>query len=357
MQGCLSLILHAHLPYVRHPEHEKFLEESWLYEAITESYIPLLKLLDGWHADGVKARFTLTLTPTLCAMLRDELLRSRYVRHLDGMIQLTEKELLRTRWEPDTHRLAEFYHERLKDIQKYYQTIEGDLLQRFREAQERGQLEIITSAATHALLPLMANQAGSLRAQILTGCDDYRACFGRDPLGIWLPECAYMDGLDALLAEANLRWFIVDAHGILNARPKPRYNIFAPIITEHGVAAFGRESDSARQVWSREKGYPGDSRYRDFYRDIGFDLDLEYVKPYLPAPDHRGFTGIKYHAITNRTAHKAIYRRDDALDAADEHATAFLQARTSQIERVAGLVGPAPTHLAPIDRQLFWDWL
>src|SRR5512137_2485626 len=98
--GYLSLVLHAHLPFVRHPEHEKFLEESWLFEAITETYLPLLGVMNGWHRDGMEARFTLTLSPTLCAMLRDPLLQDRYRRHLQGAIDLAEKELHRTHWEP-----------------------------------------------------------------------------------------------------------------------------------------------------------------------------------------------------------------------------------------------------------------
>lgn len=356
MQGYLSLILHAHLPFVRHPDHEKFLEESWFYEAITESYIPLLQMFDGWHADGMKARLTMTLTPTLCAMLRDDLLQTRYARHLENLIQLVENEVLRTRWEAATNRLAEFYQQRLKGIRKYYQACDGDLLGRFRDVQERGQLEIITSAATHALLPLMAKSPGSLRAQIMTGREEYQRCFGREPAGIWLPECAYADGLDAVLAEAGLRWFIVDTHGILNANPKPRYTIFAPIVTPNRVAVFGRESDSARQVWSREQGYPGDARYRDFYRDIGFDLDFDYVKPYLPAPEQRGFTGIKYHRITDRTAYKEIYNREDALQAAREHAGSFLHARIDEMERVAAILDRPPIIVAPFDAELFGHW-
>src|SRR6516225_512064 len=92
MPGYLSLVLHAHLPFVRHPEHEQFLEESWLFEAITESYVPLLLLLERWQNDGVRARLTLTLTPTLCAMLQDPLLQARYSRHLDQLLELAEQE-------------------------------------------------------------------------------------------------------------------------------------------------------------------------------------------------------------------------------------------------------------------------
>ena len=93
MSGYLSLILHAHLPFVRHPEHEKFLEENWLFEAITETYVPLLQLLERWRRDGLKPRLTLTLTPTLCSMLRDPLLQDRYARHLNELIELADYKL------------------------------------------------------------------------------------------------------------------------------------------------------------------------------------------------------------------------------------------------------------------------
>ena len=74
MQGYLSLVLHAHLPFVRHPEHEKFLEENWLFEAVTETYIPLIQILENWQRDGIDARITFSLSPTLCTMLGDPLL-------------------------------------------------------------------------------------------------------------------------------------------------------------------------------------------------------------------------------------------------------------------------------------------
>src|SRR5690349_19514016 len=111
MPGYLSLILHAHLPFVRHVEHEKFLEESWLFEAITESYLPLLQLLEGWRGDGMQFQLTLTLTPTLCAMLKDPLLQERYERHLNALLELAEKEIERTHWQKPFHDLARFYHE------------------------------------------------------------------------------------------------------------------------------------------------------------------------------------------------------------------------------------------------------
>src|SRR3954453_1324864 len=112
MKGYLSIVLHAHLPFVRHPEHEKFLEENWLFEAITETYVPLLQTMERWLHEGMETRLTLTLTPTLCSMLQDRLLQDRYVRHLDELIELTEKETHRTHWSRAFHELAEMYRRR-----------------------------------------------------------------------------------------------------------------------------------------------------------------------------------------------------------------------------------------------------
>src|SRR6266852_2242971 len=313
MQSYFSLVLHAHLPFVRHPEHEHFLEENWLYEAITETYLPLIQIMDGWLRDGMESRLTLTLSPTLCAMLLDPLLQDRYVRHLDGLLELAEKEVLRTHWDQTFHPLALMYQERFRSLWTTYFAYGRNLVGAFRKFQEAGKLEIITSAATHALLPLLSSHPPSIRAQILVPRDHYRSCFGCDPRGIWLPECAYVDGVEKILQEANIRWFIIDTHGVLHARPRPRYGVFAPVFTPNGIAAFGRDLESARQVWSKDEGYPGDYRYRDFYRDIGFDLDYDYVKPYMPATGQRTFTGIKYHSITGSEELKQVYDRQAAL--------------------------------------------
>ncbi len=356
MEGYLSLVLHAHLPFVRQPQHQSFLEEYWLFEAITETYIPLLQIMQRWQQDGVRAPVTLTLTPTLCAMLGDTLLQQRYSRHLQQLIELAEKETFRTTWEKPLHDLSRFYYQRLTGIRHFYERCDRDLLRVFKELQDAGQIEIITSAATHAVLPLLISHPPSVRAQVMIARDQYRACFGRDPRGIWLPECAYDDRLDPILRQANLRWFITDTHGLLQASPRPLYGVFAPIITDHGLAAFGRDHASARQVWSRHEGYPGDPRYRDFYRDIGFDLDWDYLKPYQATKGRRTFTGIKYHAITGSGTSKVVYSRSAALEAADTHAAHFLAERVSQVKRAAAIIQRPPIVVAPYDAELFGHW-
>ena len=356
MPGHLALVLHAHLPFVRHPEHEHFLEENWLYEAIVETYLPLVQIMDGWLHDGMDARLTLSLSPTLCAMLLDPLLQDRATRYLEGRVELAEKEIHRTHWDKTFQPLAWMYHHRFTTLQETWQAYGRNLVGAFRRFQEAGKLEIATTAATHALLPLMASHPSSIRAQILVARDHYRSCFGCDPRGIWLPECAYAEGVERVLQEAGIRWFIIDTHGLLHARPRPRFGVYAPIFTPDGLAAFGRDLESAKQVWSKHEGYPGDFRYRDFYRDIGYDLDYDYVKPYLPATRQRSFTGIKYYTITGPTGDNRVYDRGAALHLAGEHAGHFLGERLRQVDRLAEILQRPPLIVSPYDAELFGHW-
>src|SRR5437879_13847779 len=97
MAGNLALILHAHLPFVRHPEHEHFVEEEWLFEAITETYIPLLRMIERLVDDFVQFKLTMSITPTLCAMLQVQRLCVRYVRHPDLLIDIAALQRKRTR--------------------------------------------------------------------------------------------------------------------------------------------------------------------------------------------------------------------------------------------------------------------
>jgi 1,4-alpha-glucan branching enzyme len=356
-KGYLSLVLHAHLPYVRHPEHERFLEEEWLYEAITETYIPLIKVFDGLVSDGIDFRATLSLTPTLLSMLKDPLLVSRYVRHLERLIELSEKEIHRTRQDERFHSLARMYHGLFCQAREIFcDRYHGDLTQAFKKFQDLGNLEIITCAATHGFLPLMEICKEAVRAQIATGVQTHEKILGRRPCGIWLPECGFYPGVDEVLKEQGIRFFILDSHGILFGSPRPKYGIFAPVYCRSGVAGFGRDIESSKSVWSAEEGYPGDFYYREFYRDVGYDLDYDYIRPYLTPDGLRLNTGIKYYRITGRTNHKEPYLPSAAREKAAEHAGNFLFNRQKQVEHLRAIMGQNPLVVSPYDAELFGHW-
>ena len=88
--GDLAFVLHAHLPFIRHPEHRFHLEENWLYEATTATYLPLLDVFRGLQRDGVPFRFSMSMSPPLVTMLRDDLLKTRYGAYLDRLLRLAD---------------------------------------------------------------------------------------------------------------------------------------------------------------------------------------------------------------------------------------------------------------------------
>jgi 1,4-alpha-glucan branching enzyme len=357
--GYLCLVLHAHLPFVRHPEYEDFLEEDWLYEAITETYIPLLDVFDALERDGTDWRMTMSVTPTLAAMLTDPLLQYRYVRHIDNLIALAGKEVERTRWQPELNPLARMYQDRFQRARDVFVKQYGNnLVNGFRRFFDTGKLELITCAATHGFLPLMEINRKAVHAQVEIGCREFARHFGRRPQGIWLPECGYALGVDELLRDSGIRYFFTDTHGVLFAEPRPKFGVFAPILCKNSsVAALARDTESSKQVWSAVEGYPGDYCYREFYRDVGFDLDFEYLQPHLHQTGIRSHLGIKYYKITGRTDQKLPYNPKEGLERAAEHAGNFMFNREKQVEWLSGAMEGRPALIvAPYDAELFGHW-
>ncbi len=355
--GFLAIVLHAHLPFVRHPEYPDMMEERWLFEAITETYIPLLDVFDRLLAEGIQFRITMTMTPPLLNMLSDELLMERYSAHLAKLEELAEKEIERTANQPEFRDTARFYRDKFTKIRNIFEDLHHDLISGFRYFQDAGVLEVITCCATHGYLPLMKDYRPSVRAQIEVGVSEYWRYFGRQPRGIWLAECAYNTGDDAILRDYGLEYFFTDSHGITNAEPRPSYGVYAPIMCPSGVKVFGRDMESGRQVWSSIIGYPGDPNYREFYRDIGFDLDMDYIKPYIHESGIRMNTGIKYYRITDReSSEKQPYSPQEALKRAATHGGHFIWCRERQVEYLMTQMDRKPIVVSPYDCELFGHW-
>ncbi len=356
--GYLSIVLHAHLPFLRHPEDPTVMEERWLYEAVADTYLPLLRLFEGLAHDRVPFRCTLSLSAPLICMLRDDLLKERIAAHLDSMIALGESEIERTRSEPWYRKLAEYYRARYAQLRETWRAHDGDLVRAFRRLQDAGSgLEVITSNATHGFFPLMDKNWNAMRAQVELAADLYERCFGRRSPGMWLGECGYVPGCDELLRAAAVRYFFVDTHALENASRPALWGANAPLYCESGVAAFARDAESSRQVWSAKEGYPGDKHYRDFYRDIGFDLPVDYLRPWIHPEGHRLYTGFKYQAITHDQLHdKWVYDPEIARGKAGLHASHFRAGRLRQCEALAQRMDRPPLVVAPFDAELFGHW-
>ncbi|HEY1457572.1 MAG TPA: 1,4-alpha-glucan branching protein domain-containing protein [Solirubrobacteraceae bacterium] len=251
-RGALAIVLHTHMPYVEGFGTWPFGEE-WLWEAMAMSYLPLLELLD----DG--APLTLSLTPVLCDQLEAPGIAERFRAFLDEVRRYTHEE--------DTRGLRAGGHATLAaELERSWRDYEG-ALERF---QERGS-DLLgalarhaqwTSSATHAVLPLLASDAG-VRSQIQAGIESHRArVAGPWRGGFWLPECAYAPHLQGLLADAGVHAVCVELTDRLGLGAREHLR---PMIGPSGVVLVPIDRQSMSLVWS-EKGYPARGGYRDYHR-------------------------------------------------------------------------------------------
>ncbi|MGQ9511046.1 MAG: 1,4-alpha-glucan branching protein [Thermaceae bacterium] len=353
------LVLHAHLPYVRGHGMWPFGEET-LYEAMAETYLPLLRALEALDKDSVQAPLTLGITPILAEQLGDERVKQGFWAYAQDRLERAEGDLKRyggTPLEESARHQVAFWERTLSQ----YQALGQDLLSAFRKAEEKGQVELITSNATHGYSPLLGYDE-ALWAQVKTGLGTHRRHFKKDPTGFWLPEMAYRPkgpwtppveggraglrpGVDEVLMRAGLRYTFLDAH--LLDRSIPVLSPYGPpperVPSGHhrvyelpsGLRVLFRDPKTAFQVWSADYGYPGDGVYREFHRKDPV-------------------SGLHHHRITDRKldlSQKAPYDPKAALARVEEHADHFVRLLEETAEE-----HPDGVLTACFDAELFGHW-
>lgn len=292
--GYVAVVLHSHLPYTRKAGMWPFGEEN-LYEAIAETYLPLLIVLERLADEGLMARFTVGITPILAEQLADPYLQAGFEEYALRRVMAAENDVARfAPADPRRELAAEYRQWYLAQLQAFRERYDRNVLTGFRALAERGAIELITSGATHAFSPLLGRDS-SLHAQFHVGVQTHRKHFGAAPRGIWLPECAYRPRqgdrppIDAFLAEEGLGYFVVDTHAVegstvagwrqgfgpyseLSAPAGPQVpqtgltTFRAYTLEESSVSVLARNQRAGYQVWSAENGYPGDPLYREFHK-------------------------------------------------------------------------------------------
>jgi 1,4-alpha-glucan branching enzyme len=353
----LALVLNAHMPFVRHPEYPRFLEERWFFEALSETYLPLLRVFRSLESDGVPFHLTLNISPTLSAMLGDKVLGDRYIAYLDSQLRLAAAEESRIGDDPAFGPIARMYRALYKaDKEDFQELYHRDVLGAFDYYYKKGRVELMTSGATHAFLPIFRDCPEAVIAQVETAIVSHRKSFGKNPMGFWLPQLGWYPGIAEILRSYNVRYTVVTARGAFLGDPTPRCGSFAPVDCPSGLTVFIRDAGATKAIWSETTGYPADPVYRDFYRDIGFDLPEDYLKAYIEESGERIFTGFKYWAVTGRTESKRPYDPTAALAKAAEHAARFLAERLASASAAASLMDRPPIMVCPYDAELFGHW-
>jgi Uncharacterized conserved protein len=355
--GYLALVLNAHMPFVRRPEYPSFLEERWFFEAVSETYLPLLRMFRTLEADGVPFHLSLSISPTLAAMLSDKLLGERYIAYLDSQLILATAEEERVGADPAFGQLARMYKSLYRADKDDFAELYGrDLISAFDYYYKKGRVELMTSAATHAFLPLYRDIPEAIAAQVETAIITHRKAFGKHPAGFWLPQLGWYPGIAEVLRSYNVQYTVVPTKGAILGSPMPRSGSFAPVECPSGLVAFVRDAQATKAVLSESSGFPSAPAYRDFYRDIGFDLPSDYLKQHVEGPVERIFTGFKYWAVTGRTNDKVPYDPRAAQAQAQAHASQFLADRLSSAKAAAALMEKPPIMVCPFDAELFGHW-
>ena len=346
------LVLHAHLPWVRDPVHPGSIEERWLFEALWESYLPLLAVADRAAERGQAGAFTLSLSPTLLAMLGDARLRAGFTAHLEALLAVARDEIRRS----DAARAAalEDHVARAEAARARLDEAGGDLAAAFGEHHRFGTIELVTTAATHPVLPA-CRSAGHVAAQLAVARAALERAAGVAPAGLWLPECAYDPRLDPQLVGAGVGWTVLDGHGIDLATPRSPLGVFAPALTPAGLAVFGREPGAARRVWSRKHGYPGDPAYREFHRDLVDEVPHARLGPLAPPPGARSPIGLRPYRVTGREV-KELYDPRAAAERIATHARDFVEEAERALEGAPRAGDAPPLLVAPYDAELFGHW-
>jgi 1,4-alpha-glucan branching enzyme len=358
-KGCFLLLLHAHLPWVYEPAYERFLEEYWFFEAMNETYLPLLVMLRRLRDKGIRYRVAVSFSPTLIAMMEHGDLLGRFRSFLDSLQDLAKDECAHWANDPMRSKITQHYKWLFAERRAAFDSCGGYILNGFAELANQGHVELLTAAATHPFLPNLQGFPLLTSELVCKGLDVMHYRTGARPAGIWLPESGYYPGLENTLANCGVHYFQVETHGLLHASPKPAYGILSPVFTEAGVAAFGRHPQTGRAVWSADQGYPGDPAYREFYRDVGWDAETDHVRRVLPPDGARISTGLKYYAITDRKRpldQRALYDPDRAMARVRVHAKHFVSLLEREARKSAPKMKVAPAFFSPYDAELYGHW-
>ena len=387
--GFFQLVLHAHLPYVvNHGRWPHGLD--WLNEATAEVYLPIVDVLARLSQEGIDAYMTINITPVLAEQLRNRCFKDDFVKYTEERMKSAEldrvqfaregfsrKEMVASMW-------AGFYKERLKQFLE----LKGDIIGAFKKLQDRGIIELITSAATHGYLPLLGTDR-DVQTQIRTAVINYEKHFGKRPKGVWLPECAYRPsyrwkqpvgkakivkrkGIEEILEEEGITYTFIDSPLLRGGesigayigrfkslkllwerfkkdyKPKPVKEELTPYLPyylvskgkEKGVEFFVRDPETAMVVWSRDLGYPGDGDY------------LEFHKKSFPG-------GHRYWRVSDAKSDLALkgeYSPEVAKSKLEEHAAHFVNLVENILKRFDKKNNSKGIITAPFDAELFGHW-
>jgi 1,4-alpha-glucan branching enzyme len=340
----LSLVMEAHLPFVREYNKEDELspagEEGRFFEYVSETLLPLLEVFHRLENDHIPFRLAVAISPVLCHMLNDELLQQKYLAYIDKQIEFGRQELERTAGNSELNKLSQGYYNQIVDRRiAYTERYEKNILKAFDFFRRKGKVEILSSCATHAFLPFLSHNPESLQAQMEAPISTYRRHFS-SPQGFWLPCLGWTPVLEPYLRAYNYTYTIVDSHGLLLGKPAPDKGCFFPVKTPNGTFILARDLYAVREI---EK-IANNELYRNNDKDVGYELSPEIVNRFLSPEGERRRTGYKYWSKTENEQNN-IYNPQAASEKVIESTRLFLENTIARLEEASKHMNEVPVSL------------
>lgn len=347
-QKKLLLILNTNQEYIKHTGEEAALyagEQSYLFESISNVYIPLVLMLEKFEAEKLPVKIALVLTPVLCTLLEDSEIQAQYIEWLDKKVEFGKKELERVK----------SYEKLLEAVKSCLEKAEGDkanferlgrrLVKKIAEFRKKGFVEILATCATDIFLPFYNDMNEVMAAQVEAGIFAYRSFFGEVPDGFWLPELGYYDGVEKVLRAYGMNYTVLDAHSFLFSEIEPKKGIFSPARFTNALVAFGRDGFSDGEIMG-EEGYSENSVYRSENCDVIFSLPSDEIESFVKKGTARYSIGYKYwskgvdsgSAATNPFETENVYSAQAAREQVLKDAEDFVSKKTEKLAQAEKLL-------------------
>ncbi|MCX7641523.1 MAG: DUF1957 domain-containing protein [Elusimicrobiales bacterium] len=284
---CL-FVFHFHLPYIYHKEGNYF-EENWYYQSLADSYIPFLIMMEELACASIAPSLVVSISPVLYNMMENEVMSDRFRKYLEKMLILIDEERNIINDERIS-KVLDVYEEKYTKVLNYFDRYSGDIITPFKLLKSQGVFEIITTPLTYPILPLITSKE-AVNLQISGAIKDFQEKFLEKSRGFFIPECAWCRDIENFLVKNSIEYIFLDERSCEGFSPSNIYSL------ESGIRVFLRDYRAFDFLFG-EKGIIKNSFYREFYRDIGYERDISYLKKYTGCDFHVP-TGIKYFRITD----------------------------------------------------------
>ncbi len=336
----ISMVVVAHQPFIRKiTEEDEFPGQEYdlFFGAMSQTYIPLIDMLHRFEEENIISKFSIVLSPALCAMMADDVIQSQYVQFLDRSIILGQKEIQRLAGEPLLLKNAQEILDKNIELKKSFtEKYKCNLISQFGYFQNKGFIEILGTTGSYAFLPHYADLPEILNAQVETGIVSHKYFFGSAPEGFWLPYMGYTKGLERVIRSYGLNYTILDSHGLLFSEDCPETGIFKPVRCFNSLVIFGRDSQTPFDINNPETGYASDKCYKNQNKDAGFELETQQLDGFIKADSARVNSLYRYWSKEKDST--VIYNKEIAEAKAKEAAAAFLAEKNDKLEKASKVV-------------------